>query len=318
MKILITGAFGNLGLMCIQQSLDLGYAVRCFDVDNPNTRKMAEKFSGRVEVVFGDIRQTERFPELINGIDAIIHNASLLPPLTDTLVELADAINITACQALIKAAESMANKPVFIFPSSVSVYGFTKVGGVRTVDDPIVATDNYTRHKITIEESLRLSSLPWCVLRVGVSVDSRTLKTSKSMFARLLSVKADNQLEYIHPKDVALAMCRAANAPAAQGKVLLLGGGQDCQITQQQFLAVAFNALGLHLPITVHGNENFYTHWMDTTESQKLLDFQQHSFADYKQEMRDRLKLLRILILPLRIIINPLVVALLMWLRNNG
>ncbi len=318
MKILITGAFGNLGLMCIRQSLELGYTVRCFDVDNPNTRKMAGQFAGDVEVFFGDIRDNDLLPTLVEGIDAIIHNASLLPPLTDTMVELADAINITACQALIKIAEQQPKKPVFIFPSSVTVYGFAKTGGIRYADDPVQATDNYTRHKIAIEETLKSSNIPWCVLRVGVSVDSRTLKTDKSMFAKLLSVKADNPLEYVHPKDVALAMCRAASTPEAHGKILLIGGGKSCQIKQYEFLITAFNALGLRLPMTVHGEERFYTHWMDTAESQRILNFQQHVFSDYQQEMGEKLKTLRVILYPLRWIVNPIVVALLTWLQKNG
>ena len=318
MRILITGAFGNLGLMCVSQSLALGYTVRCFDIDNANTRKIAEQFSGLIEVIFGDIRNNELLPSLVDGVDAIIHNASLLPPLTDTQVALADAINITACQALIRLAEQQEKKPVFIFPSSVTVYGFIQEGGIRQASDPVEATDNYTRHKITIEKTLQSSDLPWCVLRVGVSVDSRTLKTDKSTFAKLLSVKADNNVEYIHPKDVALAMCRAASTPEAQGKILLLGGGKSCQVKQHEFLSTAFNAMGMILPITVHGNERFYTHWMDTTESQKLLNFQQHDFKHYQQEMAEKLKVLRVLLFPLRWLVNPIIVALLKWLQKNG
>ena len=81
MKLLITGAFGNLGMMCVRQSLAMGYAVRCFDVDNPATRERAAEFSGKVETVFGDIRDKAQLENLVAGVDAIIHNASLLPPL---------------------------------------------------------------------------------------------------------------------------------------------------------------------------------------------------------------------------------------------
>ncbi|HEY9033209.1 MAG TPA: NAD(P)-dependent oxidoreductase [Pseudomonadales bacterium] len=307
MNILITGAFGRLGLMCVEQASAMGHQLRCFDIDSPATRKAAEAWQGRAEIIFGDLRDEALLPQLVDGVDAIIHNASLLPPLTDTLPELAEAVNVTACKKLIDIAASQGKKPVFVFPSSVTVFGqqppAPKVYGP---DDPVAPSDNYTRHKVIIEQALRDSSLPWVVVRVGVSVDSRTLKTDRATFRKLLDVHPDNPVEWVHPKDVALAMCQAVQQPQAVGKVLLLGGGKDCQVTQRNFLRVAFDALGLHLPESVHGRDSFYTHWMDTTESQRILGFQQHSFADYRAEMAARLKLLRLLLAPLRWLVNPL------------
>jgi nucleoside-diphosphate-sugar epimerase len=149
------------------------------------------------------------------------------------------------------------------------------------------------------------------VLRVGVSVDARTLATDRATFSKLLAVKADNPLEYVHPKDVALAMCQAVQKPGAANKVLLIGGGPSCQITQRKFMSAAFEALGLSLPESVHGQAAFYTHWMDTRESQEILHFQQHDFSGYQAEMRERLKLIRALLWPLRWLLQPLLAPLL-------
>ena len=44
MKLLITGAFGNLGLMCVKQALELGYSLRCFDIETSATRKLSKQF----------------------------------------------------------------------------------------------------------------------------------------------------------------------------------------------------------------------------------------------------------------------------------
>ena len=313
MRILITGAFGNLGLMCVKQALALGYTVRCFDLDTARNRTSAAHFADTVEVIFGNILDNTILQTAVAGVDAIIHNAALLPPMTDSHPELGDAINITACQQLIVIASQQDKKPVIVYPSSVTVFDFPAANEnkVRQASDAVLATDNYTRQKITIESSLKQAELPWVILRVGVSVDARTLKTDRVTFKRLLSVRGDNPLEYVHPKDVALAMCRAPGVKEAYGKVLLLGGGKSCQITQREFLQVAFDALGLQLPVSIHGKERFYTHWMDTTESQALLQFQQHTFSDYKAEMAARLKVLRIIFWPLRWLINPLLAPLL-------
>jgi len=166
-------------------------------------------------------------------------------------------------------------------------------------DDPVAPSDNYTRHKVQIERCLAASAIPWCVLRIGVSVDSRTLGADLSMLRRLFRVSPDNPLEYVHPRDVATAVANCIATPRAVGKIFLIGGGGDCRITQHQFLSAAINALGISLPRNMLGTERFYTSWMDTAEAQDILRFQKHSFADYQQDLRQRLRSLRWITAPL-------------------
>jgi nucleoside-diphosphate-sugar epimerase len=301
MKLLITGAFGNLGRMCVDQALSMSHRVVALDLDRPDNRKAAASYAGRAEVILGDLRDESVRLRAVAEVDAILHNASLLPPTTEEAPELAYDVNVIACNRLIEVAEKSSRKPVFVFPSSVTVFGLARPGEApKRVDDSIEASDNYTHHKIAIEDSLRSASIPWVVLRVGVSVDGRTLSTDRETFRRLLSVRPDNPLEYVHPKDVALAMCRAAVTTEARNRVLLIGGGESCRVTQREFLESAFHSLGLPLPLTIHGTAPYYTHWMDTTESQALLRYQRHSFADYRTEMAARLRRLRTFLLPVR------------------
>ncbi|MBK8287670.1 MAG: hypothetical protein IPK95_02750 [Cellvibrionales bacterium] len=119
------------------------------------------------------------------------------------------------------------------------------------------------------------------------------------MIRKLFQVAPDNPLEYVHPCDVATAMANAINNPRAVGKVLLLGGGGDCRVTQHQFLSAAINALGIELPRDMLGHERYYTSWMDTAEAQDILQFQHHRFAEYQQDMRQRLRWVRLLTAPL-------------------
>lgn len=305
--VLITGAFGNLGLMCVDQALAQGHRVHCFDIENANTKKLAAQYADKVDVFLGDIRDQALLAKALQGVDAIIHNASLLPPLTDTQPALAHEINVVATQKMIALAEQLEKKPVFIFPSSFTVFGAVpEKGRIYTAADPVEPSDNYTEHKVTIENTLKESSLDWVIVRIGVSVDARTLKTDRATFSKLLRVSADNPMEYVHPKDVALAMCNAVSQEKAIGKILLLGGGKNCQIDQHQFLSIAFSAFGLKLPISVHGNESFYTRWLDTEESQRLLQFQQHTIEDYREEMFQQVRKIRLFVKPLSPLINPL------------
>lgn len=306
MKVSITGAFGNLGIMCVNKAIELGHDVTCFDLNTAQNRKQARKFSN-IKTVLGDIRDTSILKAVVEGADAIIHNASVLPPVTDNCPELACSINVDACKALIDIAGESAKNPVFVFPSSVTVFGKPENNtSLKQSCDPVSPTDRYTQHKVMIEEYLKASSLNWVVLRVGVSVDARTLTTDKKTLISLLSIKPDNPMEYVHPKDVALAMCNALNAPKANNKVLLIGGGSDCQISHYQFMSTAFQAFGLDLRLSVLGKGSFYTHWMDTDEANRILKFQQHTFSDYKKEMHRKMRFVRPFIFCLSFIVNPL------------
>lgn len=228
--------------------------------------------------------------------------------MTDNHPELAKSINVDACKELIRLAEKSTKKPIFIFPSSVTVFGEpTSKKSLKHSNDPVNPTDNYTQHKVAIENNLKESSIDWVVLRVGVSVDARTLATDRSTFKKLLNVHPDNPLEYVHPKDVAFAMCKAVVEKEAIKNVFLIGGGPSCQISQYGFLSAAFKSLGLHLPLFVLGESTFYTHWMDTTESQRILKFQHHNFKDYTQEMDDKLRLLKYFLFPFRWLLNRLI-----------
>lgn len=307
MKILLTGSFGNLGIMCIEQALKLGFQVRCFDLDTRHNRKVAHRFGSRIETVWGDICQLDGKPKLLDGIDAIIHNACILPPMTDRFPERSHAINVKATETLIRLAESQRKKPRFVYPSSVTVFGYSNLKQpMKRVNDPTQASDHYTRHKLSVEELLRRSDLEWVVLRIGVSVDARTLYADRSTMRKLFAIHPETPLEYVHPKDVALAMCRAAQEKGLRNRLCLVGGGESCRTTQREFIKTAFNALGLSLPRSVHGNETFYTHWMQSEESNQLLNFQYHSFEDYRSEVAWRLRYARMALLPVRGLANRL------------
>ncbi|MEZ5540188.1 MAG: NAD(P)-dependent oxidoreductase [Pseudomonadales bacterium] len=292
--VLVTGAFGNLGQMVVAELKQRDYRVLAMDLDNPRNRQVAAKMTALCdEVAWGDLRTLD-FKPLLQGCVAVIHLAAVLPPVTDSAPELAHDINVKATLRLIADIESRVKKPLLIYPSSVTVFGYPEPATrLMRVEDSVAASDNYTHHKVEVEQVLAASSIPWSVLRVGVSVDSRTLGADRSMMRKLFAVSPDNPLHYVHPSDVAVAMVNAINNPRAQGKVLLLGGGEDCRVTQHQFLSAALNAMGINLPREMLGTNRYYTSWMDTTEAQEILQFQQHSFTDYQADLRQRLRWVR-------------------------
>jgi len=311
MKVLLTGAFGNLGLMVIRELRRRGIAVRCTDLPSARNRRAARAHEGTVEIAWGDIRDAAWLAAQLEDVDAVIHLAGLLPPATENQPELAEAVNVTATKQLVAAMARSSRQPLLLYPSSLTVFGVTRTQQPpRKASDPVVATDAYTRHKLAVEDHLAASSIPWVVFRIGVSVDSRTLSADPAMLRKLLAVRADNRLEYVHPEDVALAMVNAVERKdALKRRTLLIGGGPRCQVTQSAFLGAALEAAGLQWSEANHGSDEYYTDWLDTDESQRLLDYQRHGFDDYRREMAQRLRWVRRLLWPLRPLLNPLLAS---------
>jgi nucleoside-diphosphate-sugar epimerase len=311
MRVLVTGAFGNLGPMVVRELLRRRLAVRCADLPVAASRRLARSFDGRVELAWGDVRDADWLVRQTEDADAVIHLAGLLPPATDARPELAEAVNVTATKHLVQAMARSPLRPLLVYPSSLTVFGPTQNRPPpRRVSDPVVATDAYTRHKLAVEALLAASSIRWVVFRIAVAVDSRTLSAEPSMLRKLVAVRGDNRLEWIHPEDVALAMANAVQRPdAVAGRVLLVGGGRRCQVTQSEFLGAAIGAAGLRWSADLHGADEYYTDWLDSEESQRLLDYQRHSFDDYRAEMGRRLRWVRRLLWPLRPVANRLLAA---------
>ena len=76
----------------------------------------------------------------------------------------------------------------------------------------------------------------------------------------------------------------------AWNKVLLIGGGKTCQITNRELINGLFDRLGIGaLPDRAFAPQYLYGDWLDTEESQRLLDFQRHSYDDFLAEVSQNL-----------------------------
>lgn len=299
-SMLLTGAFGNLGCYVLDLLLERGYQVTCFDLPNKANQKAAEKYQGRVEIVWGDIRDTLVVNPLVANKTGVIHLAAMLPPATDDLPELSWQVNVESTRNLLTAISEQEGTPVFVFASSFTVFGMQQPGEApRKPSDPITASDNYTKQKVACEEAIQAHSKPWAILRVGVSIDARLQHADKRLIRAMLEVTPDSCLEYVHPADVAIALVHAVEREAAWRKVHLIGGGKNCQVLQRDLVNTALGAAGLVFSDAELGDKLYYTHWMDTEETQRILEFQHHSFDDFREAMFKQMKWIRLLVKPI-------------------
>jgi len=295
--VLLTGAFGNLGQRVLAKLKAKGHRVRAMDLDTPLNREGAANATGNYdEVQWADIRTVD-WAQALQGISSTIHLAAILPPVTDAAPALAEAVNVGASVRLIEALEQQITPIPLVFASSVTVFGYPATHTPKRAEDEPKPSDNYTRHKVAVEQRLSSSPIPWTVVRIGVSVDGHRT-ASKPMVQRMFATAADNPVEYVHPDDVATAAVNALDNPEALRRIFLLGGGKSCQVTQYDLLSASLDAMGIRLPKDMLGNEQFYTHWMDTAESQRVLQFQHHTFDDYRADLAKTLGRWRPLVKP--------------------
>jgi nucleoside-diphosphate-sugar epimerase len=321
MRILITGAFGRLGQACLLEAARQGYRVSTFDVPSKRNRRAATKFlemqatgqSGH-RSYWGDIRRIDDLEVALEGMDCVIHYAAVLPPITDDAPELAEEINVNGTRNLIQAVASTGRAIAIQYPSSLTVFGINQeLSPPRRVDDPTHATDNYTDHKLKCEQALMESGLPYVIFRLAVSVGAALQGIDRKTLGSMLGVKADNRLEYIHPDDVATAMVNAVGNEEAMGRILLVGGGTSCQVTQRDLINATLGSAGLTFGDDELGSKAYYTDWLDTEESQRILRYQQTSFGDFQEQMHHKLRFVRPFVRPLAPVIKG---VLKQWIRS--
>lgn len=309
MKILITGAFGNIGQKVVHILLDRCHQVICFDLDNKRNREAAARFANAVEVVWGDITNQQQVIEEVADVDAVIHMAALLPAVVDRNPALGEKVNIGGTKNVIAAIQQSAKQPQLIFCSSVSVHGNRSPSDPHPIktDQAFNPGDTYAGHKIACEKLIQAAGIKATVVRIGacIDADSELAGGAKDMIAFLLSVNPDCRFEYIHPKDVALALANAVGNSKAIGNTYFLGGGKDCQGVWKDLTGIIFGALGIrNLPATTFSKDAYYTEHMDTKAAQEALNFQIHTLQDYKNEMDAKFKFLRLLLWPYRPLIK--------------
>jgi UDP-glucose 4-epimerase len=276
MRILLTGAFGNVGSHTLPELFGRGHRVRCLSRLSTEHRSAARRYG--VEVVWGDITDPAVVARATEGADVVIHLAAMIPPPADEQPERARAVNVDGTANVIAACRAQPDPPRLLFTSTFDVHGHTlDRPPPRHVDDPLVATNPYTEHKIEGERMVRESGLDWCILRLA-DVPILGIRDPHPI---MFEIGLDNRIESLHADDAGLAITNALEAPDVWGRVLFIGGGPSCQLTYREYLTRLLAAMGVDpLPEEAFSTAVYATDWLDTEESEALLHYQRHTFDD--------------------------------------
>lgn len=292
MRVLVTGAFGNIGLNVVNALLDQGHTVRCFDVKTTKAEVLAKQYCSLTEVRWGDIRDASSISDALDGIDAVIHMAAIIPPVSEKNIELAYAVNVTGTDNLISVMNDHPSCKRLVLASSSAVHGSDPNRSVAlNAKTPYNPMDNYAEHKVQNEQAVQSSGLLWSILRIAAVPPLNPSNAQKGSLKVLYEVPVDSRIELLHEKDAATAFANAISCDEAVNKILFLGGGEKnrCRVTGYEMVSMLLNASGVGaLPKSCFSQVHGLVHadWVDTEESQRLLNYQKHTVEDMAAEIK--------------------------------
>ena len=295
MKILLTGAFGNVGLSTLKELLKRNHDIRVFDIRTKNNRRIANKYKKEIEVVWGDLRNYNDIERAVSERDVVIHVAAIIPPLADKKPKFAESVNVGGTANLIEAMEHQPKKPKLIFTSSIAVYGDRLENPlIRSEDLPNPNSDDeYAKQKLKCEDLIKKSHLEWAIFRLTYIVSLNKLQMDPLMFEMPL----DTCIEICDTKDVGLALANAVENEKIWGEILHIAGGERCRISYREYLNEMLDIFGIgfdKLPEKAfRSNRGFHCGFMTTTKSQALLNYQRYTLNDYFNAVRKKVAVSR-------------------------
>ncbi len=317
MKILVTGAFGNIGKSVIEEALKRSHEVTVFEVKNKKTQKEAKHYQKKLNVIFGDIRNPQDTKKAVQQTDAIIHLAAIIPPASKKNRELTMDVNYGGTVNLINAIKESGRNTPFIFTSSASVMGPTQHQN-RLVErnDPLVITGNYEESKIKCEEFLKKEADNYLIFRLAGVLSTFSASTFTAAFPlleELYDMHHDMRLEMVMSEDVATALVTGAEKlesnSTPNNAAYILGGGakNGWQLKGSECLTTLFGALSLQVPDRKYFTKDinsYHLDWYDTTDAQREFNYQNHALGEYLEQMKKSLGIYKVPITLFRPFIN--------------
>lgn len=290
-RVLLTGAFGNVGSSTLEELLNKGYKITIFELKNPKNRLIARKLRKKVEIIWGDLRKREDLIPAIKRQDVVIHLGAIIPPLADLRPKLAEQVNVGGTKNIISIIQESSPNTKLIFTSSISIYGDRVRNPFIKKSDPVQPSkgDEYAKTKIKAEKIIKESGIDFAIFRLTYIVEPYRVQFQPTMFKMPLATS----LEICHSKDVGLALANAVDCIDIWGNTYHIAGGENCRITYKDYLDDMMEIYGLGrnlLPPEAFSTEGYHCGYLDTVESQDKFHYQRHTLRDVYDTMKKRIR----------------------------
>ncbi len=247
MRILVTGGGGYLGSIVAETLFERGHAVRVFDrfcylpegaVAENLFASVPAGASGSIEIVTGDIRRLQESPNLFDGIEAVVHLASLSNDASCGLDEdMAYDVNTESTRELARLAVERGVRR-FVFSSTCAVYGR---GASDLLDEEVMANplSSFGKSKLAAERAvLQMASAEFepVVARMATLFGwSRRMRFDLAINQMVATAVQQHRIfirgggsqwrPFVHVRDAAAAVLLLLDAPAdlVAGEIFNIG-----------------------------------------------------------------------------------------------
>jgi nucleoside-diphosphate-sugar epimerase len=279
-SILITGGAGSVGREVAGRLAARGHQVRAFDLPGCDFAPL-ERAAG-AQIVAGDIRDRDALLQAVQGVDAAIHLAALLPPASERDRRATLAVNVGGTANLIAAIKRSSPRARLILSSSVCVYGDTSGAAPPVhVSTPTHPLDLYAQSKIEAERLVVESGIDYTILRIsGISVPAFLEPPAVWPF------RAEQRIEFVCRSDVVGALVACAETDGASRKFWNIAGGSTWRTLGREYVARFNEVMGLSPEEGRYSERPSYFDWYDTAEPQAMLGYQRTSYAQFFERLQ--------------------------------
>ena len=282
MRVLITGGTGHMGPGVCRAFLRDGSEVRVL-----LHRRRIKGLSSDVEAVWGDITRPDSVKRALEGVDAVVHLAGMVEPMTEQNPDLASRINVGGTRTIVDVVRDRGASIPFVYISTAAVFGPTPHATecLHPDKDPCNPASVYARTKLQAEDLIRESGIDYVILRL-TSVPYQKVSFN-DMKCQMFVIPLENRIEFCHPDDATLAIVNSVKYfEKVKCRTLMISGGPSQRIRYKDLVDVALRTFGLPLPPRhKFPEEPFALDWYDTSESQALLDYQRKTLDDYSHDL---------------------------------
>lgn len=247
-RFLVTGGAGFIGSHIVEALVKKKCFVRVLDNLSNGKRENLDNVIDKIDFVKGDIRSKDTCFKVTKGIDFILHQAALRSvPKSFINPEDYNEVNIQGTLNLLKAAVEHKVR-VFIFASSSSVYGETKIFPEREafIPQPI---SPYALTKLTGEYYCRMFSYHYGLSCVSLryfnvfgprqSLDDEYAVVIPKFIACMLNNEqppiygtGKQSRDFTYVSNVVKANILASQKTNLKGEVFNIAGGKDYSVLE--------------------------------------------------------------------------------------
>ena len=287
-RVLVTGAAGAIGLNLIKYLLAEGkYEITALDLKNKKVYKRLKRYRKRINIIYGDILDRNLIENLVKDHDVVIHLSTCMPPLAEYKRELAQLIEYTGTENIVRAINYYNPKCYLVYASSTSLYKEQQ----GHVDNKIKLGeyDYFNEAKEMAEKLICKKIKNYTIVRVPLVLSD--LRTESFIY----NIKRSDYIELISKEDAAYAFCHSLDKVSSLNKKIInIGGGATCRVVYRELLVDILKYHGLsfnYLLTTIFIAKNYNSPvLLDSDKSNEILNYRNDSIQSYlmRQKRRSR------------------------------